>query len=104
MDTITDATRHGLGGNNPPDPIEELRARLQETHAPLIARCDELLGMGERLPEEMDDEWEAKITEAIKACTKFSRNADVTRLDANEPHRALIAATDGFFKGMMDKV
>lgn len=104
MDTITNEVRQGIGGNSPPDPIEELRTRLADTHAPLIARFNELLGMDARLPTEMDDEWEAKISEAIKACTKYTRNSEVTRLDANEPHRALIAATDGFFKNMSDKV
>lgn len=104
MDSIIDEPRHGVGHNNPPDPIEILRAYLRDTYGPLIARCEELLAMEIRLPAAMDDDWEAKITEAIKSCTKFSRNSEVTRLEANEPHRALIAATDGFFKGMSDKV
>lgn len=103
MDTITDP-RHAIGGNNPPDPIELLRANLKETHADLMARFAQLIGMADRLPATMDDEWEAKISEAIKSCTAFSRNSEVTRLDANAPHRALIAATDAFFKGMSDKV
>lgn len=100
MDTLTPP----LGHNNPPDPIEILRAHLRETYTPLMKRCDELLAMEARLPETMDADWEAKIIEAIKSCTKFTRNSEVTRLEANEPHRALIAATDGFFKGMSDKV
>lgn len=105
MDSLTpDEARLGIGGNNPPDPIEALRVHLRETYTSLLKRCDELLAMEGRLPAEMDDDWEAKITEAIKACTKFSRNSEVSRLEANEPHRALIAATDGFFKGMSDKV
>lgn len=99
-----DAPRRGIGDNNPPDPIEILRTHLRETYAPLMKRCDELLAMEGRLPATMDDDWEAKITEAIKSCTKFTRNSETTRLDANEPHRALIAATDGFFKAMSDKV
>lgn len=103
-DTVTTDTRHGLGGNSPPDPIEDLRTHLAETYTDLTARADELLGMEARLPATMDDDWESKITEAIKSCTKFSRNTEVTRLSANEPHRALIAATDGFFKAMSDKV
>jgi len=103
MDTITDP-RHSIGANNPPDPIELLRVNLKETHAELMARFSQLIGMADRLPEAMDDEWEAKISEAIKSCTAFSRNSEVTRLDANAPHRALIAATDAFFKGMSDKV
>lgn len=99
-DTITP----GLGHNNPPDPIEILRAQLVETHADLMKRSRELLDLANRLPTTMDDEWEAKISEAIKSCTKFTKNAEATRLAANEPYRALIAATDGFFKSMTDKV
>ena len=90
------------GHNRPPDPIEVLRQQLADTHGPLIARCNELLGVD--LPTEMNDEEEARVSHVIKSCTKFVRNAEVTRLDANEPHRALIAATDGFFKAMSDKV
>lgn len=99
-----DEARHGVGGNNPPDPIEILRTHLRETYVPLIQRCDELLALEGRLPAEMDDDWEGKISEAVKSCTKFIRNSEVTRLEANEPHRALIAATDAFFKKMSDRV
>ena len=100
MDTITP----GLGHNNPPDPIEVLREQLVDTHADIMKRSRELLDLASRLPATMDDEWEAKISEAIKSCTKFTKNAEATRLAANEPYRALIAATDGFFKAMTDKV
>lgn len=99
-----DAARRGIGGNLPPAPIEILRGQLAENYADLIKRCGDLLAMEARLPAEMDDDYEAKITEAVKSCTKFIRNSEVSRLDANEPHRALIAATDGFFKAMSDKV
>ncbi|OYW31993.1 MAG: hypothetical protein B7Z41_09750 [Rhizobiales bacterium 12-66-7] len=99
-----DATRHGIGGNNPPDPIEALRVHLRDTYTDLAKRFADIMAMADRLPAAMDDDAEAKLTEAIKVCTKFSRNAEVCRLEANEPHRALIAATDGFFKAMSDKV
>lgn len=102
-DTSID-TRLGIGGNNPPEPTEILRAQLTETHAETIERSKALLDLANRLPETMDDEWEAKISDAIKSCTKFTKNAEATRLAANEPHRALIATTDGFFKGMSDRV
>lgn len=101
---INDDSRLGIGGNNPPDPIEILRGRLTETYAETIERSKQLLALADRLPETMDDDWEAKISEAIKSCTKFTKNAEATRLAANEPHRALIAATDGFFKAMSDRV
>lgn len=99
MDTLPPRTH-----NNPPDPIEELRARLTETHAPYIERARELLGIEERLPETMDDDQEQKIQDTIKSMTKFTRASEVTRLAANDPHRALIAATDAFFKAWSDKV
>ena len=99
-----DASRYSIGGNNPPSPIEILRTQLRETYAEMIARFNELIAMEARLPEEMDDDWEAKISEAIKSCTAYVRTSDVTRKQANDPHRALIAATDGFFIGMSDKV
>lgn len=99
-----DPSRHGLGGNNPPSPIEALRVHLRETYTDLANRFADIMAMADRLPTEMDDDAEAKLTEAIKVCTKFTRNAEVCRLEANEPHRALIAATDGFFKAMSDKV
>ena len=99
-----DAARHGIGGNNPPSPIEVQKAHLRETYADLMKRHDELMGLIDRLPETMDDEWEGKITEAVKSCTKFIRNSEVARMDANEPFRALIALNDGFFKKMSGAV
>ena len=99
-----DAARRGIGGNNPPEPIEALRTQLREDYSDLMKRFSEIMAMADRLPATMDDDAEAKLTEAIKICTKFSRNAEVSRLEANEPYRALIAAIDGFFKGMSSKV
>lgn len=100
----TEQSRLGIGGNNPPDPIEILRAHLTETYSEMMKRCRDLLDLENRLPATMDDDWEAKLSETIKSCTKFVRSSEVSRLEANDPHRALIAATDAFFKGMSDKV
>jgi chromosome segregation ATPase len=99
-----DPARHGLGGNNPPSPIEILRGDLNEKHAALIARHRELLTMEAALPETMDDEWEAKLTEHVKSCGKFTKASEAQRLHTNESFRELIAASDGFFKGMSAKV
>ncbi len=103
-DTATDP-RHAIGANFPPDPIELLRERLTDTYGDAITkRSDALLDAANRLPEEMNDEWEGKISEMIKACTAFVKNAEDSRLAANEPHRQAIAATDGFFKGPAERV
>lgn len=102
---MTDTAEHPRTHNNPPDPITERIATLEQTHADLLTRNAELLGMEERLPTKCDDDdWEAKLTNAIKQCTVYTKNSEATRLSANEPYRALIAATDGFFKKRSDDV
>lgn len=92
------------GHNNPPSPIEIQRAQLRETYADLMKRYAELIGMLDRLPAEMNDDWEGKIAEAVKACTKFGRSADESRKAANDPYRELIALNDGFFHGMIGPI
>jgi len=103
---MTDITPAAIGHNQPPEPVEDLRRYLRETHAALKERADVLLGMAERLPDpdEVDGAWAEKITEAIKECTKFDKHCEASRLEANEPHRALIAATNAFFKSMSEPV
>lgn len=91
--------------NNPPDPIEILRAELAETHVPLRERGDALTAMGDRLPASCDDDdTAAKLADAIKSCTAFTKNADAARVAAKEPHLAAGRAVDGFFKAMSDPV
>lgn len=99
-----DSDRRGIGDNNPPDPIEILRAELKEKHADLLRRSAALLGMLDRLPESMNDEWETKISDAIKACGAFTKETEAMRLDGARPYRALIAAIDGFFHGLATPV
>lgn len=97
--------RHGIGANNPPDPIEILRGELTETHAQLRERGDALADMGNRLPESCEDEETAgKLADAIKSATAFTKNADAARVSAKEPHLAAGRAVDGFFKAMSDPV
>jgi hypothetical protein len=102
--SLTETTR-GIGDNLPPDPAALLAEQLAETHAPLIKRKDELLGMEERLPAACTDEdTAAKLADAIKACTAFTKNSESTRLAANEPFRLSIRTVDGFFKAGSDAV
>lgn len=94
-----------IGHNQAPDPTEILRAQLEETHKPLLDRQAELLGMEERLPASCEDEdWAAKLSDAIKTCTTYTKNSEATRLAANEPYRASVRTVDGFFKAASDKV
>lgn len=106
MDTLLDdETRHAIGGNNPPDPIEILRGQLAETHAPLSDRKAELLAMGDRAPASIDDEDGAnKIADAIKVCGAFAKNAETARVAAKEPYLAAGRAVDGWFAALTDPV
>lgn len=102
---MSDVATPGIGDNAPPDPTEILRAQLEQTHAPLLDRQAQLLDMEGRLPATCDDEdTAAKLADAIKACTTYTKNSEATRLAANEPYRASIRTVDGFFKAGSDAV
>lgn len=102
---MSDVAAPGIGDNNPPDPTAILRTQLEETHAQLLERQAQLLGMEGRLPATCDDEdTAAKLADAIKACTTYTKNSEATRLSANEPFRASIRTVDGFFKAGSDAV
>jgi flagellar biosynthesis GTPase FlhF len=93
------------GHNNPPDAVQILRQQLEETHRPLIDRQEQLIGMEARLPATCEDEdTAAKLADAIKSCTTFTKTSEATRLAANEPYRASIRTVDGFFKSQSDPI
>ncbi len=95
-----------IGHNRgPEDPAVVLRERLAETHAKLLDRKDELLGMEARLPASCEDEdTAAKLADAIKACTAFAKNSEATRMAEKEPFLASGRTVDGFFKSQSDPV
>lgn len=94
-----------LGHNQPPDPIADLVAKLQDTHTDSVARSADLAAMGDRLPAACDDDdIAAKLADGIKACTAFAKNADAARVAAKEPHLAAGRAVDGFFRKLVDPV
>lgn len=104
MDTILDGLPPRTH-NNPPDPIEILRAQLAETHEPLAQRKADLLAMGERAPASVDDEdTAARVADGIKACSAFGKNATAARVAAKEPYLAAGRAVDGWFAALADPV
>lgn len=66
-----DPARHGIGGNQPPDPLspEAIHERLTEAHADLFKRCTEILGGFSRFdqlhPEITDDDTNAKAGDFV---------------------------------------
>jgi DNA polymerase III alpha subunit (gram-positive type) len=94
-----------IGDNNPPDPLVIIGDHLRETHGDLIDRGAQLVGMKDRLPASCDDaDTAAKLADAIKQCTAFTKNSDATRVSAKEPHLAAGRVVDGFFKKLSDPV
>ena len=88
-----------IGDNLPPDDADPLRDRLAETHAPLIARRDELLAAIERAPESIDDDETAGkmgdfSQKSIAACLKALEG---TRVAEKEPYLSGGRSVDGFF-------
>jgi hypothetical protein len=99
---MTDAM---LGHNKPPEEIEILRTKLEAMYQFFIERGQELVDMKDRLPASCDDEdTAAKLADAVKACTAYTKNADAARVSAKEPFLASGRAVDGFFKALSDPV
>ena len=104
MDTLLNPAAVA-GNNNPPDPLVIIGDQLRETHGDLIDRGAQLVGMKDRLPASCDDEeTAAKLADAIKSCTAFTKNSDAARVSAKEPHLAAGRLVDGFFKKLSDPV
>lgn len=90
-----------LGHNQPPSPIELIRAELTEGHGALVERCALITGMAERLPTSCDDDDTAnRLTEAVKTCTAFTKAAEAARKVAKQPHLDAAGAVDAFFVKM----
>ncbi len=72
-----------MGHNLPPDPLDpvEIARRLEETHARIFARADELKESVARMPDEIEDEvMAAKFTDTgamVNACRKAAEAARV---------------------------
>ena len=73
----------GIGDNLPPDPMdpEQIASRLDEAHAKIFARAEELKASVGRMPAEIEDEaMAAKFTDTgamVNACRKAAEAARV---------------------------
>lgn len=89
-----------LGHNKPPTPIDpvEILAALTESNAALAERGDKLADMDARLPSTCDDDdTDHKLSDAIKSCNTFLKNAEAARVSAKEPYLTAERAVDGFY-------
>jgi hypothetical protein len=84
--------------NNPPDPIAELRERLEDSNRPLLERAAELQAAAARMPEIDGDEAAGKVGDFIKLLSAAIKISEAARTEAKEPHLAAGRAVDTFFK------
>lgn len=96
-----------IGDNLPPTDAEIFRERMQEQHAKLFTRADELMAAIERMPThiDMDDNDTAeKVTLYIKQLAGAIKDIESIRVSEKEPYLSMGRVVDGFFKSISDKL
>ncbi len=96
-----------LHHNNPPADLlvgEALREKLQDEHAELLRRRDELLEAAGRVPPITSDDVAGKVSDFIKQLAALTKTAETYRTGAKEPYLDGGRVIDGFFKGITDPV
>lgn len=101
MDTLA-----GIGDNSGGmDAAAQIKANLSEKHTDIVKRSGDLAGMIERAPKKVDTGEDAdKISEAVRQCTAFIKNATATRVEEKEPYLEGGRSVDGFFNSLIAAV
>jgi len=100
-------TAPGVGHNEAPLDAEPIRDRLNEDHADLISRMNELVEAQTRVPECDDDSAAKKIGDYIKQLSACMKDSDGRRVKEKEPYLEGGRRVDGFFKDVketLDKI
>jgi hypothetical protein len=91
------ASRHAIGGNNPP--VKEL---LGTAYADLLVAVDEAVASAGRAPDTIsDDATLGKFGDLIRHLTKLGKDADKARKDEKEPFLTAGRDVDGFFNPLV---
>lgn len=104
----TSPDRHGIGGNAPPETLDDLavlRQQLERDHAAAIARVEDLEAAAGRVPEEIADETTAgRLGDLIKTYGDHIKALDTARSGAKAPFDRLAATVQGFFMAPIDRL
>lgn len=90
--------------NQPPADANPLRDRLNEQHAALIRRADELVAAVDRAPESINTENAGRTADFIKQISGHMKSLDSARVAEKEPYLAGGRTVDGFFKAQTDRL
>ena len=82
-----------LGHNNPP-----LDDQLETDHADLIARHEELIAAGRRVPDALDHDSSPRMTQFIKQLTEHEKRIEESRKTAKAPVLAAGKSIDAWFQ------
>lgn len=94
-----------IGGNNPPNDEELLRATLADRHAKALERAQTLIEAVERIPETCEDDTTAgKISDTMKMIAESYKTLEAQRVNEKEPYLKLGRSVDGFFKVTLDRL
>lgn len=106
--TDTTTARHGIGGNAPPEPVDDLatlRERLQREHATELARVEDLEAAAGRVPPTIEDEVTAgKLGDLIKLYGDHIKELDTARAGEKAPFDRLAATVHGFFMAPIERL
>lgn len=84
---------------------EKIAANLAEKHTKIVARAKEIETKLANVPDVITTQDESdKLSEFVRACMTFDKNADATRVEEKAPYMAAERAVDGFFNQLRDKV
>ena len=94
-----------IGDNVTDAAVDPLLDRLQEDHAKLISRRDELLGGIARAPDEITDEETAgKMADFDEQIKKFLKRAKAVHEDEKAPFLIAGRTVDGFWHSLIDAI
>lgn len=102
---MTDAAIAEIGDNLPEVEVDPLLERLQENHADLIKRRDELLASFGRAPVIIGDEETAKkMADFAEQLTKFIKRTDAVHADEKAPFLTAGRTVDNFWHSLKDDI
>lgn len=103
---MTDATGPGTGHNAFKLPNkEEIAATLGDQYPTLTARAAEIVAKLAKVPPTISTQDESdKVSEFVRACMTFEKNANAAREEEKAPWLAAERAVDGFFNALRTNV
>jgi hypothetical protein len=100
--------RHGIGGNSPPDPLDQdhIGSELRDRHRALVERVSDIdAAVSFTLPESIPDQAEAeRMAEFLVQCKRALQDVKAQTVQELAPYGAAVDTVKGFFTSLADKI